>query len=365
MTDEVLEEFIRQYIESQHVPLVTFVWQGGEPCLMGIDFFKRAVQLQNKYAHGRQITNAFQTNGILLTHEWCRFLKENNFLAGISVDGPRELHDHHRRLNNGSPTWERVMKGISLLQEHEVAFNTLTVIHNHNSEYPLEIYHFLKNIGSRFQQYIPIVERESVDTQHYPLKLVSPDYNKEAKLTPWSVKSRKYGEFMNTIFDEWVRHDVGQYFVQMFDATLACWAGEKPGICIYGETCGDALVLEHNGDLYSCDHYVYPENLLGNIMKTSLPDLINLPAHTAFGTKKASSLPEYCLHCKYRFACYGECPKHRFDLTPEGEPGLNYLCEGLKLFYEHVEPYMQFMTNQLKNKRAPANVMQWLKVTRR
>ena len=360
MTPEVLEEFIKQFIESQYIPVVTFVWQGGEPCLSGLDFYKKVVQLQQKYAGGKQIANSFQTNGLLLDHDWCRFFKENNFLVGISVDGPKEIHDYYRLKSNGRPSWEEVMRGLYLLQKHNVEFNTLTVVNNHNSYYPLEVYHFLKDIGSQFQQYLPIVERNAIDKGDYPLLLVSPDYSSNARLTDWSVESEKYGEFLIAIFDEWVKTDVGHYYIQMFDATLASWIGESPGICVYQETCGNAIVMEHNGDIYSCDHYVYPENILGNIMETSLVELVNLQKHISFGKKKVSSLPGYCINCEYRFACNGECPKHRFISTPDGESGLNYLCKGLKLFFEHVQPYMQFMANELKNKRPPANVMEWV-----
>ena len=362
MSLKVAEEYVRQYIQAQPVPLVNFVWQGGEPCLNGLEFFKRIVGFQKKYAGNKQITNSFQTNGVLLNKEWCHFFKEHDFLIGISVDGPREIHDYYRRMKSGNPTWDRVMRGVNLLQEHEIEFNTLSVVNDFNVDYPLEVYHFLKEIGSRFHQYIPVVERKAVHESSFPLTLVSPDYRNEARLTDWSVDSRKYGEFLVAIFDEWVRHDVGHYFVQIFDATLASWAGEDPGLCVYQETCGNALVMEHNGDVYSCDHYVYPENCLGNITKNGLDEMVVLPEHIAFGKNKQDRLPEYCRRCEYRFACNGECPKHRFLKAPDGEPGLNYLCEGLKFYYKHAAPYMQFMTNQLKTEQAPANIMECLRI---
>lgn len=361
MTPDLLEEFIRKYIESQHTPVVSFVWQGGEPCLLGLDFFKRALKLQIQYAGNKQIANSFQTNGTLLNSEWCRFFRDNGFLVGISVDGPKEIHDHYRVTNNGRPTWEDVMRGVRLLQDNHVEFNTLSVVNNHNSKYPLEVYSFLKNIGSRFHQYIPIVERAAEDKGEYPLSLVSPDYNPPAKLTEWSVESKKYGEFLISIFNEWVKNDVGQYYVQIFDSTLASWIGERPGICVFEETCGKAAVIEHNGDLFSCDHYVYPEDKLGNIMDTNLSELMLLDKQIRFGNKKLTELPSLCVKCEYKPVCNGECPKNRISKTPNGEPGLNYLCEGLKMFFKHVHPYMLFMANELKNKRAPANVMQWTK----
>lgn len=360
MSPEVLDEYIQQYIASQHVPVVNFVWQGGEPCLMGIEFYRRAIELQNKYANGKQITNSFQTNGILLNNEWCDFFKQNEFLVGISVDGPEHIHDHYRKSNSGSPTWSRVMKGVELLRKHQVEFNTLSVVNDYSSQFPLDIYRFLKDIGSQFHQYIPVVERKVMNGNNNQLQLISPDFNGTAKVTEWSVKSNDYGEFLITIFNEWVKMDVGQYFVQIFDATLASWAGHDPGLCIYNETCGDALVMEHNGTLYSCDHYVYPQNQLGNILENKLIDLFSLPEHTAFGKQKAQ-LPQYCHQCDFKFACNGECPKHRFIDSPTGEPGLNYLCKGLKKYYQHVSPFMDFMVNELKNQRPPSNIMEAVK----
>jgi len=359
MSDDVLEEYIRQYIGSQHIPVVNFVWQGGEPCLLGIDFFKNVIELQHKYAGGRQIVNSFQTNGVLLNHQWCRFFRDNHFLVGISIDGPREIHDYYRKYRNNKPTWDEVMRGIHLLQQNKVEFNTLTVVNKHNSNFPLEVYHFLKDIGSQFQQYIPIVEKKALDKDNYPLLLVSPEYEHAARLTDWSVDGESYGDFLIAIFDEWIKNDVGQYYVQQFDTSLASWAGQSPGICIYMETCGNAPVIEHNGDVYSCDHYVYPENILGNIMETDLMELMNIPKQSVFGKAKHTTLPKYCIECDYKFACNGECPKHRVIISPEGEPGLNYLCKGLKKYFKRVDPYMKFMANELKHKRPPANVMGW------
>ncbi len=361
MTEELLEEFTKQYIQSNEVPVVTFTWQGGEPTLMGLDFFKKAIELQKKYAGGKRIDNAFQTNGTRLNDDWCKFFKDNNILVGISIDGAEHNHDRYRKTASGGPTFKSVMKGIELLQKHRVEFNTLSVVNDYNVHYAQETYRFLKAIGSVFMQFLPVVERFADNISDDSLKLVSNDYKDRAKLTSWSVNGRDYGKFLITIFDEWVRNDVGRYYVQIFDATLANWVGEMPGVCVYAETCGDALVMEHNGDVYSCDHFVYPEFYLGNILEKPLIEMVKSQAQFDFGIRKRSSLPRQCLRCEYLFACHGECPKHRIDLSEDGEPGLNHLCEGFKMFYKHVTPYMDFMAEELRNKRAPANVMQWIR----
>lgn len=355
----VLESFIKQKIESHNTPAVNFAWQGGEPTLLGVDYFRKVVELQQKYSNGKKIENTFQTNGVLIDDEWCEFFKENNFLIGLSIDGPGELHDKYRVNKGGNPTFKQVMKGLEFLKKHNVEFNTLTCVHNGNSQYPLEVYRFLKEVGSGFMQFIPIVERRAVNGNENGLSLVSPNYKGEAEVTEWSVKAEDYGNFLIAIFDEWVRNDVGKYFVQMFDISLESWYDLEPSLCVFRETCGDAMALEHNGDLYSCDHYVYPENKLGNILEEQLETLVNLPKQRKFGTDKRDTLPQYCLNCEVRFACNGECPKHRFIKTPDGEDGLNYLCAGYKKYFNHVDPYMKFMANELRNNRAPANVMKW------
>ena len=357
MSDEVLERYIQNYIESQQVPEVLFGWQGGEPTLAGIPFFKKAVQLQAKYAGNKIIRNAFQTNGTRIDDEWCRFFKENNFLIGVSIDGPEEIHDYHRKYKNDLPTFSLVMKGIERLKRYGVDFNTLTVVNRHNSKYPVEIYRFLKQIGSRYLQFIPIVERQTRGSDNYGLSLVSPDYQGLAKVSEWSVLPEDYGEFLVNVFDEWVRCDVGKVFIQLFDATLANWVGADPGLCVLAETCGDAMVIEHNGDVYSCDHFVFPEHKIGNVMKESLVLMARGSKQNNFGTGKSEKLPDYCLNCEYLFTCHGECPKYRFTKTPDGEDGLNYLCKGYKRFFSHVHPYMQFMADELLAKRPPANVM--------
>jgi len=361
MSDDLLEAFIRQYIEANQVPIVTFTWQGGEPTLMGLDFFKKAVELQKKYANGKTIDNSFQTNGTRLNEDWCKFLSDNKMLVGISIDGPEHNHDHYRHTASGGASFRRVMKGIELLQKHKVEFNTLSCVNDYNVHFASETYRFLKSIGSVFLQFLPVVERKAAHQPENLLTLVANDYPKEAKVTDWSVNGKDFGAFLTTIFDEWVRKDVGRYYVQIFDATLANYVGEMPGICVFSETCGEALVMEHNGDLFSCDHFVYPEYYLGNILEIPMIDMVKSQRQFDFGIDKRNKLPRYCLQCTVRYACHGECPKHRFLLTPDGKPGLNYLCEGYKQFFSHVEPYMEYMASELKNKRAPANVMKWIR----
>jgi len=360
MPDDVLEKYIKEYIQSQKVPEIIFAWQGGEPTLLGIDFFKKAVQLQKKYADGKKIENAFQTNGILLNDDWCSFFLENNFLIGLSIDGPREIHDKYRVHKGGQPSFDNVMSGLEYLKKHKVEFNTLTCVQKDNAYKPLEVYEFLKEIGSKFMQFIPIVERKSLN-EASELKLVQPSYKEEAVVTDWSVEPLQYGKFLMEIFDQWVRNDVGKYFVQIFDVSLGLWHGLGSSLCVFKETCGQALAMEHNGDVYSCDHFVYPENKLGNIMEESLNKIVDSEQQLQFGTDKKTKLPQFCIDCDVRFACNGECPKHRFIKTPDGEEGLNYLCEGYKYFFHGIAPYMRFMSNELANKRSPANVMMWAK----
>ena len=361
MSDELLEEFTKQFIQAHQVPIVTFTWQGGEPTLMGLDFYKKALRFQKKYAGGKTIENAFQTNGTRLNDDWCKFFNDNKILVGISIDGAEHNHDHYRKTVSGGPSFKKAMKGIELLQKHKVEFNTLSCVNSYNVRYASETYRFLKSIGSVFLQFLPVVERIATDQPENTLTLVANDYRKSVEVTDWSVKGKEFGKFLVTIFDEWVRNDVGRYFVQIFDATLANTVGEMPGICVFAETCGDALVMEHNGDLFSCDHFVYPEYLLGNIMEKPMIDMVKSQRQFDFGIDKRNKLPRYCLQCDVRYVCHGECPKHRFIKTLDGKPGLNYLCDGYKMFFHHVEPYMEFMAKELKDKKAPANVMQWIK----
>src|SRR5208337_974098 len=354
MPDAVLESYISQFITAQDAPAISFAWQGGEPTLLGVDFFRKVIAIQKKYANGKKIENAFQTNGVLLDDRWGEFLAENHFLIGISIDGPAELHDFYRVDKGGAPTFDRVMRGLRFLKKHQVEFNALTVVNRQNSQHPLRVYRFLKGIGCQFMQFIPIVERVAKAANPDGLVLISPRDPHAADVSEWSVEPRQYGVFLCTIFDEWVRKDVGNYYVQLFDVTLESWMGLEPSLCVFRPTCGAALALEHNGDLYSCDHYVYPENKLGNIMEQPLQALVNSAQQRRFGLDKRDSLPRYCRECDVRFACNGECPKHRFISAPDGEPGLNYLCAGYKLFFKHVDPYMKFMANELRHQRPPA-----------
>ena len=348
MTDKLLEEFTRQYIEAQRVPEVTFGWQGGEPTLMGLDFFRRAVELQEKYRPpGVRILNALQTNGTLLTDEWCRFLHEHDFLIGLSVDGPQRLHDVYRADRSGKSTFFRVMRGAALLRKHNVAFNILVTIHAANAEYGQEVYRFLRDeVDAEFIQFIPIVERDN-DT----------GFQEGDKLTERSVTGRQFGKFLIAVFDEWVRRDVGRVFVQVFDVALAAWVGQNPGLCVFGETCGTALVLEYNGDLYSCDHFVEPRCRLGNVQETPLIDMVGSDQQRAFGSSKRDSLPRYCRECEVCFICHGACPKNRVLTTPDGEPGLNYLCEGYRAFFTHIDRPMRMMAAELRAGRPAAKIM--------
>ena len=361
LPEDLLEKFIKEYIEAQQVPVVTFVWQGGEPTLLGIEYFKKIVEIQKKYSAGKNIENAFQTNGTRLDDDWCKFFTDNKILVGISIDGEEHNHDRFRKTNSGGPTFKIVMKGIELLHRHKVEFNTLSVVNSYNVHYGTETYRFLKKIGSGFMQFLPAVERIGDISGDDRPSVVSPVYNQKAVVTDWSVGARDYGKFLISIFNEWVRNDVARYYVQIFDATLANFVGEMPGVCIFSETCGDALAMEHNGDIFSCDHYVFPEYFLGNINDKSLAAMATSQEQFDFGVSKRNSLPSFCLRCEVRYACHGECPKHRIINTPDGKPGLNYLCEGYKMFFKHAEPYMEFMAKELKAKRAPANVMQWLR----
>lgn len=358
MQNDILEKYIQQYITLQSQSDITFTWQGGEPTLLGIEYFEKIIDLQNKYANSKTIFNSFQTNGILLSDEWCSFFKENNFLIGLSIDGPEEIHDKYRVLRGGQPTFEQVIRGINLLKKYKVEFNTLTCVHKENAYHGKKVYNFLKEIGSTYLQFIPIVERTTKDKNEQKLNLVSPSYENDALVAEWSVESLQYGKFLSEIFDEWVKKDVGKYFVQIFDIALEAWSGQEPSLCVFKKTCGDALALEHNGDLYSCDHYVYRENKLGNIMEDNMLAMINSGKQIKFGLDKEMGLPQFCRTCEFKFVCNGECPKHRFNYAPDGEYGLNYLCEGYKFFFDHIDPYMQFMVNELNNHRPPANVMQ-------
>lgn len=348
MSENLLEEYTRQYIEAQQVSEITFAWQGGEPMLMGLEFYRQAVAYQQKHCKpGMHITNTFQTNGVLLDDEWCHFFVENNILIGLSLDGPRHLHDVYRVDKGGAPTFERVMAGLDLLKRHQVEHNILTAVHAANADYPLEVYRFLRDeAGARFLQFIPIVERAN-----------KTGFQEGETITERSVGAEQYGHFMIDIFEEWGRRDIGRVYVQLFDVALSAWLGRRPGLCIFEETCGAALALEHNGDLYSCDHFVEPKHFLGNIIDIPLSQIVQSDQQRQFGLAKRETLPGYCRECPVVFACHGGCPKDRFILTPDGEQGLNYLCAGYRAFFTHVDKAMRFMTNELQQNRPPANLM--------
>jgi uncharacterized protein len=351
MPDDILEEYIRQYIQSQSVPEATISWQGGEPTLMGLDFFRRSVECVEKYKKpGMTIQYTLQTNGTLLDDEWCEFFHENGFLVGLSLDGPRELHDAYRVDKGGNPTFDRVMRGLRLMQEHAVQFNILACVHAINADHPLEVYRFFRDdAGAEFIQFIAIVERDN-----------ETGFQEGNKVTDRSVGAEQYGSFLIGVFDEWVRRDVGRVYVQIFDVSLAAWVGEPPSLCIFSPTCGNALALEHNGDIYSCDHFVEPGYMLGNIKEQPMIDLVASEKQRRFGLDKLNTLPLYCQKCSVRFACHGGCPKNRFIETPDGEPGLNYLCAGYKAFYQYIDQPMRTMAELLRRNRAPAEIMQML-----
>jgi len=350
MSDAMLELYTKRYLEAQTMGVVNFTWHGGEALLRPLSFYKRAMELQQKYAGGREIMNCLQTNGTLLDDEWCRFLRDNNWLVGVSIDGPQEFHDEYRRNRGGKPSFLNVMRGIRLLQKHGVEWNAMAVINDYNADYPLEFYQFFKDLGCHYIQFTPIVERL---TPEHRLAAV----RDRGELAPFSVSPEQWGEFLCTLFDEWVKTDVGTYYIQLFDATLANWAGVEPGVCTMAPQCGHAGVMEYNGDVYSCDHFVFPDYKLGNIRDSSFIEMMGSDRQLRFGASKRDSLPRQCRQCRWLFACNGECPKNRFATTADGEPGLNYLCAGYKKFFEHVAPYMDFMKAELDAKRAPANVM--------
>ena len=358
MSDEMLEQFTREYIEAQTMNQVLFTWHGGEPLLRSIDFYRKALSLQQKYAGGRHIDNVIQTNGTLLTDEWCEFFAQNHWLVGISIDGPQPYHDHYRLTAAGKPSWQKVMQGIKLLKKHGVEWNAMAVVNAYNANHPLEFYRFFKENGCQFLQFTPIVERL---TRHEDGRTLASIADKdEIPLSEASVAPEQWGYFLCAIFDEWVRKDVGKIFVEIFDCTLANWMGVSPGICAYSKECGHAGVMEHNGDVYSCDHFVFPEYKLGNIRNHSLIDMLYGEQQQEFSRLKHSSLPRQCRECDMEFACHGECPKNRFMKDKYGDSGLNYLCPGYYHYYQHVAPYMDYMKQELMAQRPPSNIMKVL-----
>lgn len=355
MSDDMLEQFTREYIEAQTMSQVLFTWHGGEPLLRSIDFYRKALSLQQKYAGGRRIDNVIQTNGTLLTDEWCEFFAQNHWLVGISIDGPQPDHDHYRLTAAGKPSWKKVMQGIKLLKKHGVEWNAMAVVNAYNANHPLEFYRFFKENGCQFLQFTPIVERQ---TRHEDGRTLASLADKnEIPLSEASVTPEQWGYFLCAIFDEWVRKDVGKIFVEIFDCTLANWMGISPGICAYSKECGHAGVMEHNGDVYSCDHFVFPEYKLGNIRDHSLIDMLYGEQQQEFSRLKHSSLPRQCKECDMEFACHGECPKNRFMKDKYGDSGLNYLCPGYYHYYQHVAPYMDYMKQELMAQRPPSNIM--------
>lgn len=358
MSDDTLETYISQHIAAQSGNHVIFAWQGGEPTMMGLPFFRRVVELCDKYANGKKIEHALQTNGIVLNDEWGQFFAENRFLIGLSIDGPAHVHNQYRVNRAGKGTHEQVVAAMALLKAHHVEFNTLTVVGKHNVGHAREVYDFLLAAGSRHMQFIPLVERMST-TESSVLNLVLPGES-AATLAPWTVPSWQFGEFLNHIFDVWIRRDVGRVSVQMFDVALAAWTGQPPVLCVHSEICGHAFAMESNGDLYNCDHFVYPEHLLGNIHQQTIEEMNNSEQAIAFGQAKRDTLTPDCRRCDFRFVCHGGCPKHRFAVSPTGHPGHNYLCAGYKNFFQHITRYMNVWREILADGYPPATIMQWV-----
>lgn len=352
MTDDVLEEFTRQYINAQKTKMVTFAWQGGEPLLMGLDFFKKAVELQEKYKKpGMQIQNTLQTNGTLIDDDWAKFFHAHEFLIGISIDGPPELHNTYRKDKTGNGSFQRVKKGLVKLQKNGVDYNILACVSQANVHHPLDVYRYFRDdLDAQFVQFIPIVQRDN-ETGH----------QEGLRLTDRSISGEEYGNFLISVFDEWVRNDVGTVFVQIFDVTLNSWMRQPASLCIFSAACGNAMALEHNGDLYSCDHFVEPRNKLGNIMDTHLLDLVGKRKQYQFAIKKSKKVPQYCKECEFWFICHGACPKNRVDKDPSGEPNLNHLCAGYYKFFTHIAPYMEYMINELRHGRPAVGIMEYLK----
>ena len=356
MSEELLERYIQQYIEGASQQNISFCWHGGEPLMAGLPFFEKAMELQKKYAGDKIIENTLQTNGILVNDDWCRFFKQNDFLIGLSLDGPEDIHDAFRRDCGGAPTFARVMRAVELMKKHGVEFNLLATVNARSEERGAEVYRFLTSINP-YIQFLPVVEYVRLRPGKRPL-IVSPD-EEDAVPAPWSVSAKGYGKFMCDVFDEWVKYDVGKNFVQLFDVTLGNWCGVPPSLCAFAEVCGDGLVVEHNGDVYSCDHFVYPEYRLGNIATDELSTMYRSREQQDFGRDKRDALPLECKRCNYYFLCRGECPKHRFEYAKNGEPYMNVLCEGYKMFFRHTDPYMRYMKTLIEKGEPASKVMDW------
>lgn len=359
MSDELLEKFISDYIAAQTMPQVLFTWHGGETLMRPLSFYRKVIELQRKHARGHAIDNCIQTNGTLLTDEWCEFFRQEGWLVGVSIDGPQEFHDEYRRNKGGKPSFRQVMRGIDLLNKHGVEWNALAVVNDFNADYPLDFYRFFREIGCRYLQFTPIVER--LEPHADGRMLASVDEGGKGGLADFSVTPEQWGNFLCALFDEWVRNDVGEIFVQIFDSTLANWMGQQPGICTLAQTCGHAGAIEWNGDVYACDHFVFPAYKLGNIRTDTLAGMMYSERQRAFGQAKRTALPRQCKECLYLFACNGECPKNRFCRTADGEPGLNYLCKGYRQFFAHAAPYMDWMKQQLLRKQPPAAIVDLLR----
>ena len=353
MSEQMLEHFIKEYIAANDVRDVFFNWHGGEPLLAGLDFYRKAMAFQKKYADGKHIHNTLQTNATLITREWAEFFRANNFLIGVSLDGPQNVHDRYRGGKGGASVFDRVIKGIMELYRAGVQYNVMATVNRQSEGRGLEIYQFLKSAGTRFIQFMPVLE-------HTKDRLIVDPQVQGARIAPWSVSPEGYGRFLCDIFDYWVRNDVGKVFVNQFDAVLACWCGAQPGICALAQTCGGNSIIEHNGDLYPCDHFVYEGYKIGNVLETDLRTLMNSTKQVRFGLDKRNALPDDCIKCKWFFTCHGECPKHRFNTTDKGETGLNALCEGYKLFFAHVAPYMDKMKSLLQSGRPASEIMKIL-----
>ena len=353
MSEQMLEHFIKEYIAANDVRDVFFNWHGGEPLLAGLDFYRKAMAFQKKYADGKHIHNTLQTNATLITREWAEFFRANNFLIGVSLDGPQNVHDRYRGGKGGASVFDRVIKGIMELYRAGVQYNVMATVNRQSEGRGLEIYQFLKSAGTRFIQFMPVLE-------HTKDGLIVDPQVQGARIAPWSVSPEGYGRFLCDIFDYWVRNDVGKVFVNQFDAVLACWCGAQPGICALAQTCGGNSIIEHNGDLYPCDHFVYEGYKIGNVLETDLRTLMNSTKQVRFGLDKRNALPDDCIKCKWFFTCHGECPKHRFNTTDKGETGLNALCEGYKLFFAHVAPYMDKMKSLLQSGRPASEIMKML-----
>jgi uncharacterized protein len=366
MPDTVLAKYIEQYVDAQPTPVVEFVWHGGEPTLLGIDFFRRVVELQAPYRASKEIRNTLQTNGLHLDDAWCEFFKANDFFIGPSLDGPRDVHDRYRKDRHGNGTFERVMAAVRLLQKHGVEFNALACVGRETAYRPLEVYRFFKDSGIRYIQFTPIVEREpGADTQAIGLWLASPAQLDRpeciTRVTPWTVEPEAYGDFLIALYEEWVRKDVGEVFVMNFEWALTAWLGEPSPVCIFSRQCGRAVAMEHDGSVFACDHYVYPEYRLGNVLSDSLGDMVERSVASGFGPHKETTLPRQCRECEVKEACWGGCPKHRFATTPDGEPGLHYLCAGYKKFFRHIRKYLRAMATLLEHDLPASHVMEAVK----